>query len=210
MEHRYEDLSWRTLFVCVAVSVSAALGVATSGLGIAFEETNQDATMAILFLLAAILSMAAFVIAIVAVCLWTYRATANSHSLALADNWVPPSTSPAYAVGCYFIPFVNLAQPYRAMREIDSASLGTTSTDPVLGIWWGTWILGNILANVGFRFDSQPVALASDVLHVLSAVTLVFIVRRIHANQRAKDADIRRRAAPVVASFRDAPVHAAS
>ena len=160
--HTYADLGWRTPFVVVAVSTNAVLGLVTSTLGMLFDEASPDLTLAALILPAFFGSLASFLVAIVAVCLWTYRACANAH--ALVGDWVAPSVSPAFAVGSYFIPFVNLVRPYQAMREIDSASLGAASTDSMVGLWWGTWIAGNILGNIGFRFESPTADLISSVV----------------------------------------------
>lgn len=204
MEHTYQDLTWRTPFVVVAVSTNAVLGLVTSALGMALDEVNPNPIVALLLLGAFVGSLATFLVSIIAVCLWTYRACANAH--AIVDDWVAPSVSPGFAVGSYFIPFVNLVRPYQAMREIDSASIGTVSSDATLGIWWGTWIVGNILANIGFRFDSPEADLASGLVHVASAIALVLVVRRIHQAQRERREMQRKKGAPDVATFRDVPV----
>lgn len=204
--HTYADLGWRTPFVVVAVSTNAVLGLVTSTLGMLFDEASPDLTLAALILPAFFGSLASFLVAIVAVCLWTYRACANAH--ALVGDWVAPSVSPAFAVGSYFIPFVNLVRPYQAMREIDSASLGAASTDSMVGLWWGTWIAGNILGNIGFRFESPTADLISSVVHLASAVLLALVVRRIHEAQRSRREELRREGAPDIASFRDAPTAA--
>jgi hypothetical protein len=91
------------------------------------------------------------------------------------------------------------------MREIDTATLGEPSTDPNLGLWWGTWIAGNILSNISFRMDLPGIAFASDLLHLVSAITLALSVRRMDAAQRRRDEELRLSVAPSTATFRDAP-----
>lgn len=203
MEHKYEDLAWRTPLVVVCLLVNVVLSLSSSALAIGFDENEPNLLVAAFLVPAALGGIATFIASIVAVCLWTYRANANAH--ALAGDWVAPSLSPGSAVGSYFIPFVNLVRPYSAMREIDSASTGAPSSDPMLGLWWGTWVVGNILGNIGFRMDSPEADLGGAALHFVSGIVLALVVRRIHAAQRGRDAELRAKGAPSVATFREAP-----
>jgi hypothetical protein len=203
--HTYEHLGWRTPFVVLAVSTQATLGLATSGLWLLLDTSTPSFEVAALLASGLSAAFGAFVISAVAVCLWTYRACANGHALAVAGDWVVPTASPARAVGNYFIPFANFVLPYRAMREIDTATLGEPSTDPNLGLWWGTWIAGNILSNISFRMDLPGIAFASDLLHLVSAITLALSVQRMDAAQRRRDEELRLSVAPSTATFRDAP-----
>jgi hypothetical protein len=203
--HTYEDLGWRTPAVVVCVSLNAVIGLATTALGAGFDENHPDLLVAALIVPGFLGSLGTFLLSIVAVGVWTHRACANGHALGSRGDWVTPSVSPAMAVGSYFIPFVNLVRPYQAMREIDSATLGHSSTDPLLGLWWATWIVGNVLANAAFRLDSPSLDLAGAAVHLVSGITLVLVVRRMHASQSARDEELRRAAAPSAATFRDAP-----
>jgi hypothetical protein len=86
------------------------------------------------------------------VCFWTYRASANAHSLRKGLE-----TSPPWAVGWYFIPIANLFKPLSTMRDIWQASLRReglgTPGDNVLGGWWAFWILSGISGNIAFRLN---------------------------------------------------------
>jgi len=208
MEHRYEDLGWRTPLVVVCLLINIVLSLASAALAMGFDENDPNMLIAVALVPAALGGIATFIASIVAVCLWTYRANANAHVLAQAADWVAPSLTPGSAVGSYFIPFVNLVRPYTAMREIDSAGLGAPSTDPMLGVWWGTWVVGNILGNIGFRMDSAEADLGGAAAHFVSGILLALIVRRIHDQQRNRDAELRAKMAPSVATFREAPAPA--
>jgi hypothetical protein len=63
--------------------------------------------------------------------IWKYRVTWNATRLDPAGM----TLSPAMAVGSYFIPFVNLYLPCKAMAQVAKASTGTTRG---VAIWWGT------------------------------------------------------------------------
>ena len=101
----------------------------------------------------AIAMLVMMIVCIVVVGMWIYRASANAH--ALSDEM---TITPGWAVGWYFVPFMNLVRPYQAMREIWLAShfRGNWHGEPapaILGWWWGLWIVTNILANISFRLS---------------------------------------------------------
>jgi hypothetical protein len=87
------------------------------------------------------LRLALFVAAIIAVSLWTWRAWSNLHAIGLKGL----RFSPAYAVGAFFIPVINLFEPLRAMRELYNRSAGEDAyqADAEVGdatAWWGCTI----------------------------------------------------------------------
>lgn len=132
----------------------------------------------------------------VAVGMWTYRASANAHTLSSEMT-----ISPGWAVGWYFVPIMNLFRPYQAMREIWIAShlrghWGDRPTPGLLGWWWGLWIVTNILGNISFRLTLSDDAysyvdtityldLAGTILGVPLGVILIAILRRTARAQLA-------------------------
>lgn len=96
--------------------------------------------------------LVAFIATIVAFLMWFHRAAKN------ATVFEPDTLSftPGAAVGAFFIPFVNLARPYQIARSIEAASGGTAS--PVLGAWWGAFIVSNIIGNVEARIEAVDAA----------------------------------------------------
>lgn len=121
---------------------------------------------------------------------WIYRASANAH--ALSDEM---TISPGWAVGWYFIPFANLVKPYQAMREIWMAShfRGNWHGEPspsVVTIWWGLWIVVNILDNISVRIGSLDAEgrvvgltmmfdLAAALLNVALCLILINLMRQV-------------------------------
>lgn len=136
------------------------------------------------------------IVCIVVVGMWIYRASANAH--ALSDEM---TISPGWAVGWYFVPFMNLVRPYQAMREIWLAShfrgnWHGESAPAILGWWWGLWIVTNILGNISFRLSMSLedgasldlvtfLDLAGSVLTIPLSLALIAIMRR---TARAQDA----------------------
>lgn len=87
-----------------------------------------------------------FAVAIALVCAWTWRAWSNLHALGLPDL----RFSPAWAVGSFFIPIVNLYDPFRAMRELYNRSMGEDAyqADAEVGdatAWWGCTIAATVV-----------------------------------------------------------------
>ena len=54
----------------------------------------------------------ATVVAIVFACIWQHRAASAGRALG-----IPSRSSPAWGVGCWFVPIVNLWMPYTAVRD---------------------------------------------------------------------------------------------
>lgn len=136
------------------------------------------------------LTLGLFLVSAVAVSFWIHRAHEN---LRLFTSG-PFEFSGQSAVGWFFVPFANLVQPFRAMRELWSSSRGPAdggsgSTRLVDG-WWGCFIVGGLFSNVGARMveaaagsDAQLSALAlfdlGEVLRLCSAILLHEIIRSV-------------------------------
>ena len=78
--------------------------------------------------------------------LWLYRASRNLVDAGVSDL----RRSPAWTIASYFIPFVNLVVPFRAMREIYNRSHGEEAwhADADVGdvsSWWSCYIGGLVL-----------------------------------------------------------------
>ena len=114
--------------------------------------------------------------------MWIYRAAANI----VAANIAGFDFTPGWAVGWYFIPFANLVQPFRAMRQIWNASdAGGSDLDrgnAILTLWWTVWLTSNISANISmqlsFRATSPEMLSGSLYLGIISSVVslVLFIV----------------------------------
>ncbi len=136
-----------------------------------------------------------FIATVVAWLIWQYRAQVNAQHLTTKKL----TFSPGWAVGWWFIPFANLVQPFRAVRELWQAS-GTTGsvegTWPVLVLWWIAWLgfnLVSVFARDAFdRATDAPALATADegnliamVLGVASAAFAIAIVRAVLRRQES-------------------------
>jgi ABC-type Fe3+ transport system permease subunit len=104
------------------------------------------------------------------------------------------------------VPFANLVRPYQAMREIDKASDPKVAFDeaswaaphsaPILGWWWGLWLLNNVVGRFTMRMEesdtlqemlfSLPIGMFECLLGIVLALVAAAMIRRINSNQLQK------------------------
>jgi hypothetical protein len=129
---------------------------------------------------------------------WTYRSYANLEAFGAQGL----RTTPGFAVGYFFIPVLNIYQPYNIFREMwQGSNLELTSTaaldrkaiktPPMLATWWLLWIFAGVLNNLTARSsEGVQVALTFAVAYALviafDAYLAVTVVRRLTAMQDAK------------------------
>jgi Domain of unknown function (DUF4328) len=125
---------------------------------------------------------------------WIYLANANAHALGAADMMV----SPGWAVGWYFVPLMNLAMPFIAMRETWKASARPHDwqlepAPPAIIAGWLCWLVSSIAGMIGLRLSlefgkegaatAEIFAFVSDLAFIPAALLLAWIVGRIQAMQ---------------------------
>jgi hypothetical protein len=103
-----------------------------------------------------ILYLVAFIITGISFLRWIHRANSNCRGFGAQGM----EFTPCWSIGYYFIPFINLYKPYRAMKEI-----WKVSTNPVnwqngngsclLGWWWALWLISNFLGQAVFRMSMR-------------------------------------------------------
>jgi hypothetical protein len=134
-----------------------------------------------------------FLITVVTFLIWIHQAHRNLPATG-AQNL---EYSPGWAVGGFFVPFLNLVRPFQVMREIWKASdpdqdiaegdyWKNSDTTPALGFWWFVWIGAGLMASISVlmmrtvesanRFS--PLSLA-EMVNRLSTATLLRIVSEI-------------------------------
>ena len=138
--------------------------------------------------------LGSFITVIVLVCRFMSRANRNVRRLGASHL----SFTPGWCSGWWFIPFANLVQPYRCMKELwltSETAEGyhwTRNTPPgFIGIWWACWIVGNILSSLEARIalfmDVGPgtmmIGWISTILLIAAGLLLIKIVRGIHNHQ---------------------------
>jgi hypothetical protein len=123
----------------------------------------HSATLSPLGLVVGALTVAAIVFA----CIWQHRAATAARSLGY-----PAARSPAWGVGCWFVPIVNLWMPYGAVR--DCLPPDHPERARVLR-WWVAWLCTvylSLLSTV-FALFSTGAALAVSIPAALAALAVV-------------------------------------
>ncbi|HEX8117701.1 MAG TPA: DUF4328 domain-containing protein, partial [Pyrinomonadaceae bacterium] len=193
------------LYVVVALAAVAA-NVAQLALPpvvlAAAEEGGEQLTLGDLFqFIIALATLCVFVALVVAFCLWLHRAAKNLRALGNKNM----EHSPGWAVGSFFVPFVNLVVPYKAVKEVwlksdPSAHIeegvmftAPSSTPPLVLGWWIAWLVSNFLGRLSWRLQDNStlgthdfvvgVDIISDLANVVAAVLAVLVVRGIDRRQ---------------------------
>ncbi len=135
------------------------------------ETVRNEEEVSTTVLLQAPLLISNFVIylaTIVFFLLWLYRAFSNLRPLGAQrlDN------SAGWAVGSFFIPFLNLVRPYKAARELwrwsqplgigpERMTFGPSTSAPLVGWWWGLWLVSNFTSNAYWKLSDNTEAAAA-------------------------------------------------
>jgi hypothetical protein len=107
--------------------------------------------------------------------------------------------TPGWSVGWFFVPFLNLVRPYRAMKEIWQAS-----HDPhhwkmqpgsaILRWWWGLWLASGLISQISFRVSihaetiddlktSTWIAMGANLISIPLCLVALAMIRRIYRSQ---------------------------
>jgi hypothetical protein len=127
---------------------------------------------------------------------WFRRAYANLHRMGI--DYLEHSEQ--QAIWGFIIPIINLYRPYKIMKEVwvetqdqikklDESFKVERSAD-LVGVWWGLFLLSNVVTNValriGFRADTleqlQNASLAqmvSDFIDIPAAFAAIVVIRRV-------------------------------
>ncbi|MDQ2806045.1 MAG: DUF4328 domain-containing protein [Chloroflexota bacterium] len=159
-----------------------------------------------------------YIATVVAFLLWIHRAYRNLPALGTSGL----KYSPRWAVGGFFVPFLNLVRPFQVMREIwqasspdadprSSTAWQTVLITPLPGVWWGSWLLGNVCGQLAVRTAtggnleqlilSDWLSITSLVLNIVAAALLIRIIRTIDSGQEER----RRRMAELILPPASAP-----
>ncbi len=139
-----------------------------------------------------------YIICLIAFLIWIHGANSQARRLgALGMKFTP-----GWSVGWFFVPFANLWQPYRVVREIWRASAApqnwaTQPSSPLIGFWWALWVGTNIYSYSLLRFamntDTVEGFQSLDIfrivgngLNIVLCLLTIILVRRIWVLQTAE------------------------
>jgi hypothetical protein len=152
--------------------------------------------------LVALATLFVFIALVVSFLVWLHRAARNLP--ALGNPKAKVEHTPGWAVGSFFVPFVNLVVPYKAVKEIweksdpsfrtgdDFMFAAPSSAPPLVLGWWIAWIVSNFLSNISWRLQTRTpgtetfvtgVDIISDLGNIIAAVLAIMVVRDIDRRQ---------------------------
>jgi len=200
----------------LAVSLGLAVAAVASGLlqwelisraesgGITMAEAQaNDARQRLI----GIFQLLAFVATAAGFLTWFYRSHKNLS--ALGNDGIQHGSG--WAIGGFFVPFLNLVRPLQLMRETwhgsdpdalerdlapdGAAARHSLGTPPLIGAWWGLFLAAGIVGNMTFRlaFKTDPTIaelkqltllyVLSDALEVPGALLAILLVARLTRRQ---------------------------
>ena len=169
-------------------AVATALSLVVESISLALEPLSDDqalvdnpmgAVLVLVMFLLAVFEFIVYVTTVVFFLMWLYRAANNLRAF---DPWVRPTYSPGWAVGYFFIPFINLVVPYRAVKEVwqKSALPDEVNLDPsppaTFPLWWMFWLLACFSGNISMRLsfnEKVPESTATIVSIFASALSII-------------------------------------
>jgi Domain of unknown function (DUF4328) len=138
-----------------------------------------------------------YIATVVVFLMWLYRSHENLPSFGVPRNRIAYSSG--WAVGSFFVPFVSLVVPYRAMRELWTKSLPNYTemfSDPsppaFFPLWWAAWLVSNFLNQILFRLSwresitpqtAATLGIVTGVMDILSAILAIMVVKEIDRQQ---------------------------
>jgi hypothetical protein len=143
-------------------------------------DNPMGAAIVIIVFLLALLELVIYIATVVFFCVWLYRAYDNLRAFKPASRL---EYSPGWAVGSFFVPFINLVLPYRAVREVwqkstspDQAHLSEPGPPATFPIWWAFWLLAAFSGNISMRMsfnERVPESTATVVSIVASGLFII-------------------------------------
>lgn len=195
--------AWVNGFIWVDSGFSAVLGLMllVQFLGLAdVVPLGDEAELTpgqLAFTLTVMIYIAFVIVRMVLALRWFWRANKNARALSHGLE-----TTPGWAWGFFFIPFMNLFRPFKTMEEIWASSQSPhgwkgVDTPVLMRWWWGLWLVGNGVDNLGGRLlDGVDTMQAGAIVGVLGYglaiacnVTFQRLINPIAQNQWAHSQD---------------------
>lgn len=136
----------------------------------------------------AVASIITFLLSAVAVVAWFHQAYKNLSTYSFVDH------RPGWAIGAWFVPFLNLYRPFKIMGELfrRSGLNARQGGEPALNVWWALFVAGYIAGRVigGMPLETPADAQASDIVTIVIAIAgivegvlLLWLIRTITWDQ---------------------------
>jgi len=164
------------------------------------DEDSNDPVVLLVALLELGLGLGTIVVYIATIVLflmWLYRSHENLMAFGVAKRDLQYSSG--WAVGSFFVPFVSLVVPYRAVKELWRKSVphlsgmfSELSPPAFFPLWWALWLLSNIANQIYFRLTlrgelspdvSAILDIVTAVLDIFSVIPAIMVIREIDRQQ---------------------------
>ncbi|HEU4794901.1 MAG TPA: DUF4328 domain-containing protein [Pyrinomonadaceae bacterium] len=194
-------------------AIAAGISLVGESLSLAFppltdeQELGDNPLGALIILLGlgvAVLQLVIYVATVVAFLMWIYRAYDNLRAF---NPWARFDYSPGWAVGSFFIPFVCLVIPYRAVREVwqkstppDEALMFAPKPPAWFPLWWLFWLSSMFADNISFRVSLNEsvdestgtiISIVASVLSIIAALFAYLVVDEIDKRQEETSAKVK-------------------
>ncbi len=192
---------WFSLFVGLAALACDALWLQEAGA--TYRSANRLISLGKLIDASNVVQLAIYVVGGVLFIVWFHRAYGNLGALGVRR----PRRRSGWAIGGWFVPFMNLVVPKQLANDIwrsgdpeldaGDAHWGSRPVSGVVHLWWALWIL----SGVSFRYSTTSMSAADtfDGLHasivadavcqvfgVAAAVAAVWVVKRASERQERR------------------------
>ena len=122
------------------------------------------------------------IISMIALILWLYRAYYNLQQLG-----VKLSYGVGWAVGCWFVPIINLYRPCGLIQDLyektndyfkeNYQNINTRLSFNFVGLWWISWIANSILAFYTFYSDNTSIIIISSIIGMVSTLLTIKLIK---------------------------------
>lgn len=164
------------------------------------ELSDSETVFSLMAVGAGLLYFLNFAATIILFLMWLFQSYKNLYAFGINGL----RSSPAWAVGCWFIPFLNLIVPLKTVNEVYHASdpdnlnkqfyQSENSTTFIHGLWWAVWLIGSFLGNAVIRGSIQAeteshikmvnkVGIISSFMFIIAAFLLMKIIKKIDLRQ---------------------------
>lgn len=196
----------------IAGAVATGVMLLVEALSLAFppltedQDISENLTVAVVLFLTALLGLLnvlLYITTVVFFLVWLHRANSN---LKAFNPWIRLEHTAGWAVGSFFIPFVNLVVPYHAVREVwrkslppDEVNVAETSPPASFPLWWLFWLASSFAGNISFRVTftenvstqtATIISIAASALSIVAAFFCYTVVGAIDEKQEAAAAKL--------------------
>ncbi len=143
----------------------------------------------------AIFQLIAYIAVAVAFFIWVHRANTNVRGFGVRLRF-----SPGWAVGCFFVPFLNLFMPYQAIKEIWKSGGGAADkcnqvNFGLVECWWALYLISAIVRAIGRYMISHAdaarqqdyavaVTILAGIIEICLVVASIMLISKISQMQQ--------------------------